>query len=730
MDSATLNQASSPPANERAAEEVQWTWKREGRHLRRAKLQLGSRRVIVEQIAEELKLIGDGGVYHDFLNSCFGFLMRFDTQGVACNGALHCLFAREVVKADASSDELWYRVGGRLIRFSKYEYALITGLSFGPSTFDPSAKHHPPENGLFLRHYQGQNLTMDALQRDFTNGVFRESPADALKMAKLLIVYFLLFGMNEKKKYIDEWAWTLIEDTNRWETFPWGNYTYQILLEYIRQLPTELTHSVPPSYHVYGYVWAFLTWAFEAIPEFGLTCGVLTCEDVLPRCLRWKYRSTAHGLDMGGFLDGQIEVQSTLEPSAEEQRQPYWEHIHDDLRSGVCYTLPPNNPLKKTRRSVNSLKKTRRSVNPLKKTRRSVNSSVVCALPASRPQRFRATSTLNPCHTSAAPMIRKRKRSDTLITRAPRKIARQEKTIQKEVLRIVRQELPSVIRQELPSVIRQEVHLALKELLYQRDTSDDLHTTTPDTVDVQCDEAEIGGPVVPRGFEKHKCVDTMVVKMGTEIHDLRHEKLAAINTIEELRLKLSEADKVLEELKLKKHEYNQTVDESGNGSRCSELSKKGKIVMELNGLSDEASTEDSEDDSCTDSKMDDLVASLPSKKLGRKWTCEVDLFRALQQDEELCLDAVCALYRQHIVARKSKGHSNNGVFDPVDSMSGCALAEYLIGGDGELRLSKSVSEVKIERPDVIGQCRKLATFYVEKLFAMYCAANDPFFGQS
>ncbi|KAL3645725.1 hypothetical protein CASFOL_010905 [Castilleja foliolosa] len=708
MDPATLRQGSP-------AQEVQWTWKREGRNLTRAKLQLWSRRVIVEQIAEELKLIGDE-VYQDFLKSCFGFLMRFDTKGVACNGALHCLFAREVIKADANPDELWYRVGGRFIRFSKYEYALVTGLSFEPSTFDPSAKHHPPENGLFLRHYRGRRLKIVTLLHDFTDGAFRESPADALKVAKLLMVYFLLFGLHESRTYIDEWAWTLIEDTNQWETFTWGKYTYQNLLGYIQRLPTKLNHLAKPSYRVCGYVWAFLTWAFEAIPEFGLTCGVLRCDDVLPRCLRWKYRRPAQGLDMGGILDGQIEVHSTLEPSAEEQRQPYWEHIHDDLRSSVCYTL------KKTRKSVNSLKKTRKSVNSLKKTRRSVNSSVDCALPVSSPQRLRATSTLNSCHTSAAPMNRKRKRSDKLITRAPRKIARQEKTIQKEVLRIV--------RQELPSVIRQEVHLALKELSSLRDTSDDLHTTTPDIVNVQCDEAEVGGPVVPRDFEKYKCLETMVVKMGTEILDLRHEKLAAIKTIEELRLKLFEADKVVEELKLKKPESNQTVDESGNGSRSSELSKKGKIVMELNGLSDEASTEDSEDDSCTDSKMDDLVASLPSEKLGRKWTCEVDLFRALQQDEELCMDAVCALYRQHNVARKSKGHSNNGGFDLVDSMSGCALAEYLIGGDGELRLRKSVSEVKIERPDVISQCRKLATTYVEKLFAMYCAAGDPFFGQS
>ncbi|GFP82546.1 hypothetical protein PHJA_000397600 [Phtheirospermum japonicum] len=100
---------------------------------------------------------------------------------------------------------------------------------------------------------------------------------------------------------------------------------------------------------------------------------------------------------------------------------------------------------------------------------------------------------------------------------------------------------------------------------------------------------------------------------------------------------------------------------------------------------------------------------------------EADLLRALQEDEELCMNAVCALYRQ-------QAQLNNCLCRIF--LSGRALAEYLIGGDRELRLRKSVSEVKKERPDVISRCRKLATIYVEKLFQIYCEAGDPIFGQS
>ncbi|GFP84486.1 homeobox-leucine zipper protein hox32 [Phtheirospermum japonicum] len=235
-------------------EKVQWIWKREAPQTTKVNIKLFSKRVIVEQIAEDLKLTGDG-VYEEFTNSCFGFLMRFDTQGSCCCTALHFLFTHEVIKADAGPDELWYRVGGRFIRFSKYEYAFVTGLSFGPTTFDPSAEHHPPVSGLYLRYYRGQMLTMDALRSDFTDEVFRESPADALKI-----------------------------------------------------------------------------WAFEAIPELGNACGVLTSDDVLPRCLRWRWRYSQHWSPVQRSRDSHIEKISMM--------------TSERVTLTRCYCSMPTKPMK------------------------------------------------------------------------------------------------------------------------------------------------------------------------------------------------------------------------------------------------------------------------------------------------------------------------------------------------------------------------------------------------
>ncbi|KAL0447812.1 UNVERIFIED_CONTAM: hypothetical protein Slati_1909100 [Sesamum latifolium] len=165
-------------------------------------------------------------------------------------------------------------------------------------------------------------------------------------------------------------------------------------------------------------------------------------------------------------------------------------------------------------------------------------------------------------------------------------------------------------------------------------------------------------------------------------------------------------------------------------------------LQKFNALNNEDAT-DSEDESCSDSCMDELIASLEREKRCRKCMFEADMLQAFQEDVELCMNAVCALYRKQIFTGKSvHGSSKHGVFSHIDSISlhlyvlyiceifssGCVLAEYLIDGDPELRLKKSVSDVKEQRPDVLSKCRKLATIYHEKLFEVYCNREDPFFG--
>ncbi|KAL6566848.1 hypothetical protein OROMI_015252 [Orobanche minor] len=105
---------------------------------------------IVKTINAELRSVGDD-TFREFRESCLGHFIRGEWGGFVSNAALHALFSNEVVRPDAQVDEFWFKIGHRLIQFSRYEYALVTGLRFGDSDFDVHGYDVPPEGSVYDR---------------------------------------------------------------------------------------------------------------------------------------------------------------------------------------------------------------------------------------------------------------------------------------------------------------------------------------------------------------------------------------------------------------------------------------------------------------------------------------------------------------------------------------------------------------------------------------------------
>ena len=55
------------------------------------------------------------------------------------------------------------------------------------------------------------------------------------------------------------------------------------------------------------------------------------------------------------------------------------------------------------------------------------------------------------------------------------------------------------------------------------------------------------------------------------------------------------------------------------------------------------------------------------------------------------------------------------------------LAEFLIDGDPEFKLKRTVSDAQQKDPKVLSKCKDLAIQYYEKLFELYQNGQDPFF---
>lgn len=162
-----------------------------------------------------------------FRKSCFGhFLLlpelRFSAQIV------HQLLLRQCeTKKD---NEIWILLKSKGLRFSKEEFALITGLSFGPIT-------KCDKKSLRIRdtYFKGENkVRNDELEKVFLslgeekkkkkNKKNKKKGFEDEEVIKLALLYFLehvLFG-KEGKNLIDmEWV-ALVDNLEAFNKYPWG----------------------------------------------------------------------------------------------------------------------------------------------------------------------------------------------------------------------------------------------------------------------------------------------------------------------------------------------------------------------------------------------------------------------------------------------------------------------------------------------------------------------------
>ncbi|KAK6783406.1 hypothetical protein RDI58_021203 [Solanum bulbocastanum] len=159
------------------------------------------------------------------------------------------------------------------------------------------------------------------------------------------------------------------------------------------------------------------------------------------------------------------------------------------------------------------------------------------------------------------------------------------------------------------------------------------------------------------------------------------------------------------------------------GKSYSQLSSRRSDLYKLDGTGDDSSS-DSENDPLSDKSMNMLIQRITKRKI---FSSEEHLRSSFEKDPELCMNAICALYRHQI----SPNISSKGFFATTsqglsqsDKISIAALGEYLIDGDPENKLRKAVEEV---RPKDHAECKRLATKYCDQLYQIYLNKEDRLF---
>ncbi|KAG6491694.1 hypothetical protein ZIOFF_046630 [Zingiber officinale] len=125
-----------------------------------------------------------------------------------------------------------------------------------------------------------------------------------------------------------------------------------------------------------------------------------------------------------------------------------------------------------------------------------------------------------------------------------------------------------------------------------------------------------------------------------------------------------------------------------------------------------------------------ILAEISRKKRTESWEYEADMLASFSRDSELCLKAVCVLYRQQTSDEQSaKGTFllNKRGFNKLDAQRGSMVAEFLTDGDPNGPLKKTVQDLEKYDPTALSFCRKLASRYSKQLFTIYQSKEDPLF---
>ncbi|PHU22791.1 hypothetical protein BC332_07898 [Capsicum chinense] len=188
-------------------------------------------------------------------------------------------------------DEVWINYCGMPVCFGWEEFAIVIGLKCylpSPSQVIPTLTQktipRTPKKG------KGKSSDRDDLVSIVGPSFKNKNLIEALKgkglskkhKQSLCLVWFVhnILWARDINNNINLSLINLSKDPETFNSYPWGYKSFKMTVEYL------LTPLTPKIVNLYGFPWAFMAWAFEAIPY--LRQQVNYQEEVsYPRILRW-----------------------------------------------------------------------------------------------------------------------------------------------------------------------------------------------------------------------------------------------------------------------------------------------------------------------------------------------------------------------------------------------------------------------------------------------------------
>ncbi|XP_022895023.1 uncharacterized protein LOC111409242 isoform X1 [Olea europaea var. sylvestris] len=174
---------------------------------------------------------------------------------------IDALLCRLLSRVDG--DAFHFDLGGKVVSFSMFEFALVTGLKI---TGDEAAsKEIQRRNRLHDAYFQGQGAIIlpqliDAIRRC-------DQMLDRLKLGLVYILESVL-RCHHKKTAIDIFHLEIVDDIDRFNNYHWGRRCFEDTVHVFTR-----SHSKPKGfvrkYNTYGLPLALQIWAYETVPLLG-----------------------------------------------------------------------------------------------------------------------------------------------------------------------------------------------------------------------------------------------------------------------------------------------------------------------------------------------------------------------------------------------------------------------------------------------------------------------------
>ncbi|KAL5814586.1 hypothetical protein ACOSQ4_025227 [Xanthoceras sorbifolium] len=278
-----------------------------------------------------------------FEEMCFGHFLR--VHNLQFSGQLcHHLLLREVDIKGTSTHEMWFLIGSNIIRFSRVEFGLVTGLKFGKNKETPHQISERLGQRIRRIHFNdAKKIYVDTLETYYSAYIPKDEEDDEiLKLALLLFLEVTLLG-KDKRTQIDYFCMQLVDDLDAFNEFPWGSFIFARTIHSLSNCCKDRANRFKERqeknpkhkeerYNIYGFIFAFQVWAFEAISSLATKKHAMRISKDIPRILSWEASTTPNfeDLRMEIFAKRTVSTLRVLNPTDEERQQPYFADLLDE----------------------------------------------------------------------------------------------------------------------------------------------------------------------------------------------------------------------------------------------------------------------------------------------------------------------------------------------------------------------------------------------------------------